>query len=216
MAYVASDDFRSATLRWWTAGLALSQTEAPDADLSAAIAALSEQADELTNDHFEPTAGKVVDLDVEETTTRLFLPTRARAVTKVETRDEDGNLTVEAATEYRLHSSLDSAGTLAIGDHDWLEIIPGRSLSTGSTWPIGPQSVRVTYDADWAAVPERIKRLVSLMVYDHFRPLAPGIRAAETWNTNDAVYRRAVSEPLGIPEADQIIAEFLRPHPPIT
>lgn len=224
MAYVVIADMRSATAKEFARPFLLTTAEAPDTDLTDAIARISEQIDTFTGDHFESTTALTMDLTVpgyDETgsrgPTRLHLPKRVRTLTAVSTRDEDGTLTVETATNYRLHSSLNAGGTDFNEDadpYDWIEVVPGKDLSTGDgVWPAGPQAVRVTGNWDWTAVPTDIKKAVAMLAYDHFKPETDNLRRATEWQTNNAAYSASSSTPTGIPPVDETIARYTRPEP---
>ena len=116
MAYIAAAAFREGSKQWYTAQATLTEEQASTTDITAAIASFSAQFDSWTNDHFEATTSTEFTLDVREVGRRLYLPRRVRSVTQVETVDEDGVATVETATTYRVHSSLNAAGTEAVGD----------------------------------------------------------------------------------------------------
>ena len=99
-------------------------------------------------------------------TTRLYAPRRVRSLTTVQCRQVDvSSFTTQASTAYRLRKSLNGGGTAMVDGRtsDWLDAMPG--LSTG-IWPLGAETVRLTGKFGWAAVPDDIKRLVALKVYD--------------------------------------------------
>lgn len=210
MSYLAAADFRAASLAEYCAGLELTDEEASEPRLTPAIARLSRRFDELTRDHFEEEAGLVLEL-AGSGTDRLYLPKRCTAVTAVKTRDEAGVLTAESASVYRLIASLESAGTRRRdrGAIDYLELVPGGDyLTTGSVWPAGPQTVQITGDFGWKAVPADVKRAVALLVYDHFKPVADVLRRAVRVATADAQYTLE-----GVPlEAADIAADYRRPE----
>ena len=216
MAYVTFADFRTATLAEHCYGLALTTTEAPDAALTAAIATYSQRMDNLTNDHYE-TETLTYDLDVDSTTDRLYLPKRCRSISTLQTRDYAGTLTNEATTVYRLTSSLDAAGALRepIGGLDHLDIIPGGSgLSTGyMTWPVGPQTVRVTGQFSWATTPSEIKWAVARLCYARFKESRADLDRAETLTNAGVTLRFLESDaehPTGLREVDEIVADYKR------
>lgn len=184
--------------------------EAPDAEITAAIAAMAQSFDEFTADHFEDENALTLEMDVRHPTRSLVLPKRVRTVTSVVTVDSEAAETIEDATTYRVRSSLDAAGAVSVGLLDSVEIIPGQRLSTGDIWPVGPRTVKVTGDFSWLVTPDRVKRAVALMVYDHFKPEAGKLRRAERLSTPDMTVLFADTEPTGIPEVDGIIEEFTR------
>lgn len=211
MAYVAAADFREGSKKWYTAQATLTQEQAPDADLTAAIASISAQFDGWCDDHFEATAATEFTLDVREHSRRLYLPKRVRSVTQVETIDEDGVATVEAATAYRVHSSLNAAGSEETGKLDWLEIIPGERLSTDTGgWPIGTGTVQVTGNWDYLVTPDRVKRAIALLVWNHFAPRGDSLHRAQRWQTEQASYDASLTTPTGLPEVDAIIEDLRR------
>lgn len=208
---MVSADFREGTKKDYCFGLELSPSDAPDAELTTAITRLSERVDLVTNDHFESETAATFEIDGSGET-RLYLPRRVRSVTTVKTRDLDGVLTLELAASYRLHSSLNAAGTETEGDFDWIGVIPGQVLvNGGKVWPDGVQTVQVVGNFSWAATPTDIKRLVALLVWHNFKPIQADLRLSQRWQTQDATYERAESEPFGIPEADELVARYRRP-----
>lgn len=212
MAYIIAADFREASKKWYTSGLSLTTEEAVDADITAAIASMSAQFDQWTDDHFEDENEAVYTIDVREpSSVRLYMPRRLRSVTTLHTIDEDGTATLEAATKYRLHSSLNAAGTERVGEFDWLEIVQGERLSTtGGGWPIGTGTVRVTGDWSYLVTPDRVKKAVAILVYDQFKPRGDSLYRAQRWSTEGADYDRSQSLPSGLPDVDVIIAELRR------
>jgi hypothetical protein len=168
--------------------------------------------DRWTEDHFEPENALEVIMDGNIDGPRLYLPKRVRAVTTVKTVDGDGAETTETATNYRIHSSLNAAGTDFHAENtlDWLEVTPGQILSTGGSWPIGPNAVKITGNWSWAAVPDRIKRAVAILVYDRFRAKGDSLMRAERWATDQASYDLSNSKPSGLPEVDEIVEAYRR------
>jgi hypothetical protein len=134
--YVAVSDFRTGTLKWYTAQLALDTTEAPDASLTDAIAAFSDRIDFLTGDHFEPEPSNGdMTLDVDsDGGPHLYVPKRIRTLSAVAIRDSAGNLTTQDDSVYRVRASL-AGGARQPGDLDIVELIPGQYLSWGGPWP---------------------------------------------------------------------------------
>jgi hypothetical protein len=222
VAYLVPNDFRSATLNEVCKGLSL-EVAAPDtvsdAALITAIARMSMRIDDWTNDHFEPQAG-IETLDVPYESIFLYLPRRTTAVSQVQTQDPTGLLTTQAATSYRLLSSLDATGSNlreAQSSTDKLTIVPppGNGLvvtlsTTPWVWPVGPATILVTGTFGWTVTPGDIKRALALIVYFHFKPLNNTLRMAETVNVADAAIRFGATVPSGIPEADDIIFDYKR------
>lgn len=212
MAYLTANDFRTATLAEYAAGLALTSTEAADPALTAAIARLSKRLDGWTKDHFESESGATLLLDVRGASRQILLPKRTTAVTQVATRDADGTFTVEAATAYRLVSSLNDDGDEIVRTRsDRIEIIETKTLADGSaTWPEGPEVVRVTGAFGWSSTPADIKRAVALLVYDNFKPFNDSLRRARIWETGETRITMGETRPSGLPEVDDIVAAFTR------
>lgn len=216
MAYLVAANFREGSVTWYTAGLTLTTEQASDANLTAAIASYSLQLDDWTNDHFETEASTTVEL-AGDGTDRLVLPKRFTAITTVKTRDANGTLTLQSATAYRFTSSLESSGSRRRSKDalDTLDVVPGgpglSGVSEGSfVWPCGPQTVQVIGTSGWTTTPERVKRAVALLVWDHFAPRGDSVYRAQRWQTEQASYDASISEPSGLPEVDKIVADLKR------
>lgn len=217
--YVDPDDFRTATAKWFAKQLTLTDTEIADPDLAEVIAYASGVIDDECSDHFEPEPGggppepdTTLDVDA-RTSGSLRIPKRVRSLTQVQTRDKDGNLTLEAASTYRLTKSLDSAGITAVRQWDFLDVVGGQWLSTGeATWPEGIQTVRLTGTFSWAVVPRDIQRAVALLVFDVIKGKNVELHRATRVHTDQASYDQALTEPTGLPEVDRIIARFGRSY----
>lgn len=166
MVFFAPADLRETTQKSWAANLLLDASDITDALLTSLIAQVGQQVEYDLWDDFDPPSpdnDETVEVSGQDST-RLYLPRRCRSVTTVKTRNDAGTLTTEAATAYRLHSSLVTGGT-AIRDRrrtDYLEALSG--LTTG-TWLAGEQTVQVVGKFGWAAVPDDIKRLIALRIY---------------------------------------------------
>ena len=163
MAYIAAADFRERTVAPYCAGLILGETDGLDSYLDLIITRVVTQVELDLGDDFEPAGG-----DPDETVecdgsgrARMYTPRRVRALTTVKTRAVDGTLTTQASTVWRLHKSLDTAGT-AMLDQSRLDYLEHLS----DVWPLGTQTVQLVGKFGWAAVPTDIKRLVALKVYD--------------------------------------------------
>ena len=137
-------------------------------------------------DDFEPAGG-----DPDETitvtgwgTSRLYAPRRVRSLTTVSVR-WPWVTTFTATTAYRLHKSLNAAGTAMIdgANSDWLDAMPG--LTYGG-WPAGADTVQLVGKFGWAAVPDDIKRLVALKVYDQIKGSADPLSRIVQRQTIDA------------------------------
>jgi hypothetical protein len=211
VAYVTFSDFRTPTPEF-AFGLDLTSTEAPDGPLAASIASISQRIDDLTNDHFESET-LTLELNVESYSSRLYLPKRCRAITSINTRDEDGVLTLEPVTSYRLSSSLNTAGDYRLGDVDFLDIVGSGITGSLFYWPLGTRSVQVNGTFSWNVTPADIKRAVARLVYEHFKEQRPDVDRAETL-TNAGVTLRFLetddAHPTGIREVDQVIQRFYR------
>jgi hypothetical protein len=194
LTYVAPADFRANSLAEFCVGLALTTDEADDTKLAAAIARHSARVDDLTNDHFETAAALTFELNGWGLSS-LPLPMRCTAITTVKTRNYAGTLTTQAATTYRLNSSLNSAGSVALSDTpDLLELIPGQYLTglnsweATDCWPWGAQSVQVVGTFGWTVTPAEIKEAVALMVWHGVKPLAGILRQTSRLDTLDSSY----------------------------
>ena len=161
MAYVLAADFRERTQKPWCKGLVLVEGDASDAELDLLIAQVAGQFELELDDDFDPPSP-----DNDETIyvdgaygSRLYIPRRVRSLTTVSTRSLSGTITAVGSTSYRLHSSLNAAGTAMTGKRDWLD-----SLSY-TTWA-SDGGIQLIGKFGWAAVPSDIKRLVALRVYD--------------------------------------------------
>jgi len=208
------NDFRAASFDPACTGLLLSDDEANDPRLVELIASVSQRIDEITHDHFETQTGVLLEHDVSVSSPRLYLSRRCTAATTVKTRDYAGTLTTQAATVYRFHSSLDTAGAVKLGDLDYLDIIPdgpGLALTTSAwSWPIGPQTVQVTGTYGWTVTPGDIKRACALMVWDVFKREGGDVRRASRWARGDLTVERATDSETGLPEADEILKTYTR------
>jgi hypothetical protein len=217
MAYLVFGDVRPDSAAEFASQLTLSESDVgDDAAITSAIARMSQRIDDVTNDHFE---SETVTLELDgDGTDRLMLPKRCTAVTTIKTRDSAAVLTTQAATVYRLHSSLYSTGSkrLEQGGLDWVDIVPlsaGLSLSLEGpwAWPCGPQTVQVVGTFGWTTTPGDIKRLTALLVYDHFKPIRSDLRRTDQFTTPGGErVLMADTDPFGIPEADDIVASYRR------
>ncbi len=217
MAYVTVANLRPDTAAEYAQGVTLTAAEASDARLTAAIAAISERLDRLTNDHFETQTGVTLEVDVTDHTGRLALPRRTTAVTTVKTRDELGVLTTQASTTYRFRSSLDAAGATRIGESDYLDIIPegvGLTLTPWAwSWPYGTQTVQVLGTFGWTVTPRDIKRAVAVLAFDHFKEQRGDLGRAVRYTTGEIAVERSVPDadhPTGLLEVDAIVTDYHR------
>lgn len=214
MAYIAKEDFRTASLAEYCFGLDLTTNEASDALLTATIARMQQKVEEWCNDRFESLDNTAYSVSVSgKRTEHLYLPWRCRNVDSLTTLDENGVSTSETASTFRLRSSLDAGAARRLFDFDYLTVLDG-SISTGAYWPEGTRTVSVTGDWHWSTTPADIKRAVALLCWDHFKPLRKDLRRVDSYRTNDASYDLASTQPSGIPEADEIIGSYTRPQVP--
>ena len=184
MAYIAAADFRERTVAPWCAGLILGETDGLDAYIDLLITQVVTRVELDLGDDFEPAGG-----DPDETLNvngsgraRLYTPRRVRALTTVKTRADDGTLTLQATSVWRLQKSLNTAGTamLDAARLDYLELF-------SSVWPEGTQTVELVGKFGWAAVPTDIKRLVALKVYDLIKAKADPLSTLVQRTTVDAI-----------------------------
>lgn len=188
MVYIAAADFRERTLKPYTANLLLDETHGTDAYIDLVIAQVTTQVELDLADDFEPPGG-----DADETidvmgwgTARLYVPRRVRSLTSVATRFPwVSTFTTEAATAYRLHKSLNAAGTAMVDGarSDWIDALLGLTLGI---WPEGADTVRLVGKFGWAAVPDDIKRLVALKTYDQIKGSADPLSRIVQRQTFDA------------------------------
>ena len=210
MGYLVVADMREATQQWFSRHLTLTAQEAPDAELTAAIAAFSNWIDRVTGDRFEPEPPSgTTTLEISSSGgLDLYVPKRIRSVTAVELRDRYGALTAQDAAVYRVSSSLTAAGEPTVEDQDLVTLIDGRALSTGATaWPTGVNVVRLTGQFGWPATPDRIKRAVAIKVWDHYRNWNPDLRRAARMTTFEGVTYELAEQ---FPEILEILREFTR------
>ena len=188
MAYIAAADLRERTQKSFAANLVIPEGDATDAVLDAIIATVTGHVELDLADDFEPPNpdnDETVDADGYGTT-RLYTPRRVRSITTVQTRwPWYTTYVTEGSTAWKLHKSLNSAGSAMIDGRtsDWLDAMTG--LSTG-VWPSGADTVRLVGKFGWAVVPEDIKRLVAKLTYNYVK--AKGDPNVVQRQTVDAVY----------------------------
>lgn len=207
MAYITPADLRERTRKPWAVGLVLTEGDASDADLTTQIALVTSRIEEDLGDDFEPPSPDNDEIRSVSGwgTERLYIPWRVRSLTTVETLKLDtGVYTVETTADYRLHSSLNSTGTAMVDSADWLDIV--TPISTGLYyWPWGAGTVRLTGKFGWAVVPDDIKRLTALMVYDAVKATGDPLTRLTQKTTVDAVITYGESR-----EMTEIIDRYAR------
>ena len=224
MALLTPADFRPASLHEACIGLDLTDEQADDATLTASIARLTTRISRWCSDTFETATG-TVEVDGAGSY-RLMLPQRFTAVSAVKIRDAYGTLgTAATVTAYRLHSSLNAAGTERVGGTamlDWLEVVSGGvglpvsyPYSDLYRWPYGSQTVQVTGTYGWTVAPPEIKRALALVVWDHVTRQRGDLRSAESMQAGGTLVRFTQPDPSlgiysGIAEADEIIRDYSR------
>jgi hypothetical protein len=184
VAYIVAADFRERTVAPWCAGLILGETDGLDAYIDLLITQVVTRVELDLGDDFEPAGG-----DPDETLNvngsgraRLYTPRRVRSLTTVKTRADDGTLTVQATSVWRLQKSLNAAGTAMLDGArlDYLDLF-------SSVWPEGTQTVELVGKFGWAVVPTDIKRLVALKVYDLIKAKADPLSTLIQRTTADAI-----------------------------
>ena len=221
MALLTAADMRADSLAEFASGCDLSASDVgDDAKITAAIARMVDRFQDWTNDTFVQVVAGTLDVDAFGSSI-LRLPQRFTAVTSVTFRLQDGSFSAaQSATSYRLHSSLNAAGTDEVGNFDWLESVPygtGFSSFVGSggpyLWPWGTQAVRVTGTYGWTTPPADAKRAVAMLVWDHFKPQRSDLGRAQSYSTAEvAISLSAVDDahPSGIRDVDAIIQRLKR------
>lgn len=193
MAYIAAADLRERTRKSWAADIVLTENEGTDAYLDLVIAQVASQVELDLGDDFDPPSP-----DNDETllvqgwgTSRLRVPRRVRSLTTVEVlTSPPSTYQTQVSTSYALRKSLNSTGTAMLPGpdgrgrkHDWLEAYPGL---TTTSWPCAADAVRLTGKFGWAAVPDDIKRLVALKVYEMVKAKADPLSRITQRFTADA------------------------------
>lgn len=186
MAYIAAADFREKTVQPYTANLVLDEGAGTDAYLDLVIAQMTAQVEIDLNDEFEPPNpdnNETIKID-NDNPYKLYIPRRVRSIASVQTRSYQ-TMTTQASTTYYHRRSLNSTGDAMVNNrkHDWLEPLPGLTVSC---WPTGGEAVWITGTFGWSAVPDDIKRLVALRVYDQIKSSADPLSNILQRNTLDA------------------------------
>jgi hypothetical protein len=182
MAYVVAADFREASRKAWTKGLILGENDVNDAELDLVIAQVAGLIELELDDDFDPPSSDVDETIVVEGTigSRLWVPRRVRSLTSVGLRSLAGVVTAITASSYRLHSSLNAAGTGMLDGYrkrDWLD------SASSTTW--ADDGVQLVGKFGWAAPPGDIKRLVALRVYDMVKGTADPLSTVSQRVTSD-------------------------------
>jgi hypothetical protein len=214
--YLLFSDMRPDSAAEFASGLELPETVVgDDALITSAIARMSQRFDDLTNDHFETQTSQTLTLTGNGTRI-LDLPRRCTAVTTVSITDYAGTVTAQAAGVFRLHPSLNSAGSAwtSPGASDWLELLPyqylvGATFGFGYTWPTEANSVTVLGTFGWTVTPAEVKRAVALMVYAEFSPQADVLGHVTQWSDAGTIYQRSVG-PTGLPAVDELVERYKR------
>ena len=195
MAYIAAADLRERTHKSFATGIVLAEGDATDALLDSVIAQVTTQVELDLADDFEPPNpdnDETIDVDGYGNY-RLYAPRRIRSLTTVQTRwPWESTYFTQAATSYRLRKSLNGTGTGMVDGRmaDWLDAL---SISTG-VWPEGAETVRLVGKFGWAAVPEDIKRLVALRVYEIVKAKQDPLHTIRQRVTLDATFIEGPSQ----------------------
>lgn len=214
MAYVLPADFRTETVQSWTQGLTLDES-VTDAFLTSVIALVQDGIENDLNDTFEPPSpdNDVTLLVNSWGTQRLDVPRRIRSITTLKTRQNDGTLILQAATDYRVISSANNPD-MGDAELDYVEILNGQTLTgdVSSEWPYGVQTVELVGKFGWSSTPNGIKRLTSLLVYDYIKPMDGRLRKTSQLRTEQGTYEFTPQDEgeTGIREADNLIRRFRR------
>jgi hypothetical protein len=210
VAYIIPADFHAASLKWWCKGLTLEIADIPDADMTAVIAAVSDQVDEWCYDHFETVSAVTETYDGYDLT-RLAPRRRIQSITTVEIKQYGGAYFTLDPTYYEVVSSI-TGSTVWIDGSDYISVGYGRSLPTPSgRWPHYSAGVRITGNFGWPACPDNIKRVVALLAWDHVKPVGDTLRRAQTLQTESETFdMTGPSTPSGLPEADELLKIYTR------
>jgi hypothetical protein len=184
----------------------LSEADGTDAFLDALTALVATRVEAELYDDFDPPnpdSDETINIDGTGMGT-LYLPRRTRSLTSVNTRDYLGTLTLQASTAYRLKSSLNAAGT-AMDNGRHLDVLEALYGLTTIAWPYGVNSVQLVGKFGWAAVPDDIKRLVALKVYDLVKANADPLSQITQRTTVDAIIIQGESR-----EVADIVARYRR------
>ena len=187
MTYIAAADFRLGTLKSYTTGLALTEADGTNAYLDLVIASVTTQVELDLHDDFEPPNPDVDETLVTSGNGSVFL-----ASTPPGPLADDGD-------DHRLGGHVHGADGLPAeqvperrrdGDDRRPQAghAPGhRRLRRIACWPDAPGSVELVGKFGWAAVPDDIKRLVSLRIYGLVKAKADPLTTIVQRTTIDAV-----------------------------
>lgn len=213
MAYITAADMRAASLAEWATGLSLTDDEVETTRLTAKIARMEQEFDNMTNDHFASEAGVTITLQGDGSQ-RLYLPRRCTAVTTLNIVNYAGTATLQASTVYRLKSSLDAAGAerLSRGALDYIDILPyqvisGASFGLNYGWPDEPGAISIVGTFGWTVTPAKVKRAIGLMVYSEVKDQADILGHVTQWSDSGTIYQRSAG-PTGVPAIDEIVSEY--------
>lgn len=203
MTYAVPADLREATQKAWAHDLILGP-EITDALLTQTIAWVATQLELDLADRFDPPSpdnDETIDVNG-SLTTRVYLPRRIRSLTSLQTKNTSGTLASVASSTYRVHSSLNAAGTDfaydATRESDYIDAF-------GWTFPTEAGSLRLVGKFGWAVVPDDIKRLVALGVYDVVKGTSDPTSRMTQKTTFDATYTYGPSR-----EAAEIRSRYSR------
>jgi len=188
LAYIAATDLRQRSRKSWAGDIALTEADGDDAYLDAIIAQVTTQVELELGDDFEPP-----NPDVDETIKidafggyYLTVPRRVRSITTLQTRQAGGTV-MTSQTAFYHRRSLNAAGTaMATNDQGSGRKFDVLEALTGFAWPYGQEMVWITGKFGWAVVPDDIKRLVALRVYDAIKPSSDPLHEIIQRNTLDA------------------------------
>jgi len=205
VAYVAAADFRERTQKPWTANCLLTEADGTDAYLDLVITQVVTQIELDLDDDFDPP-----NPDNDETIyvggtigSRLYIPRRVRSLTTVSTQPLSGSPTAISSTSYRLHASLNTAGTAMVDRRrrDWLD-------SNSATIWASAGGIQLIGKFGWAVVPGDIKRLASLRVYRMVKANADPLTTITQRTTADAIMTFGPSD-----EETRIVNNYSRAVP---
>lgn len=209
---LAAANFRDGTLIDATLGRAI-PLEIIDDVVDATIARMVDRFERWTNDQFTSTEDVTLTLTASRSD-RIAIPRRCTAIDKLETVAFDGTVTEQDTGVYRLHSSLDDDGAERLDTYDYIELIAGTAGLVNTVNPSrfdpGTGTVLATGTFGWTVVPPDVAYAVALMVWDHCVQQRADLHRVTSRTTATESVQYAVTEPTGMPEVDEIIADFRR------